>query len=105
MELSTRTAGPFTVVAVHKDADLASAGELRRHLHEAVDGGAAQLLVDLSGTTFIDSAVLNALVAVHRRVSADGGRFAVFCPDERIWRPFAVTGLDNVFEMHREWPA
>jgi anti-sigma B factor antagonist len=104
MELSTRSAGPFTVVAVHRDADIASAGELRRQLHEVIDGGATLLMVDLSDTTFIDSAVLNALVAAHRRIRAADGRFAVLCPERRIRRPFEVTGLDKVFEMYAEAP-
>ena len=91
---------PLTVVTVHEDADLATAGALRQYLRDALDGGATHLLVDLTATRFVDSAVLNALIAVHRQTVTAGGRFGVICPDERIRRPFEVTGLDEVFEMY-----
>ncbi|GIJ50294.1 hypothetical protein Val02_71800 [Virgisporangium aliadipatigenens] len=100
MELTTRVSGPLTVVTVHEDADLATAADLRTYLYDALEGGATHLVVDLSATTFVDSAVLNALIAVHRRATTAGGRFGVLCPDERIRRPFEVTGLHEVFEMY-----
>ncbi len=62
------------------DHDLSTAPELVAELEQAFDAG-APLVVDLAGVDFLDSAILNALLAARERALArpEGG-FALVAP-------------------------
>ena len=62
-----------SVVVVRGDADLHSAPELRDRLGAIIDEGDKRVLVDLSGTTFIDSMALGVLLGSTKRLRANGG--------------------------------
>ena len=83
------------------DLDAYTAPGLRTRLHEATDGGggASLVVVDLTSTTFIDSAGLGALVGEHRRMRERGGRLRIVRPPALVARAFEVTGLDEVLDM------
>lgn len=94
--------GEHTVLlAVHGDADLHVAGDLKNRLGEVIDDGASSVVVDLSGTTFIDSMALGTLLAGMKRLRARGGRFRVVVASPDIRRIFEVTLLDRVFDLDR----
>src|SRR5687768_4088247 len=79
------------VVAVHGDADLRVASELKDHLSAIIDDGASSLVLDLSTTTFLDSMTLGVLLAGMKRLRARGGRFRVVAPNSEIRRIFEIT--------------
>jgi anti-sigma B factor antagonist len=87
------------VVAVHGDADLRVASELKDHLSAIIDDGASSLVLDLSTTTFLDSMALGVLLAGMKRLRARGGRFRVVAPSSEIRRIFEITLLDRVFDL------
>lgn len=58
-----------------------------------------QLVVDLSGTTFMDSTGLGTLVSLRNQVLVRGGRFLLVRPDDRVFRLFELTRLDTVFDF------
>ena len=100
LEVTTAESGSSTTVRVR--------GEL---LQESVtrfidavsrlgdDAAVVELVVDLSGTTFLDSTGLGSLVSLRNQVLARGGRFAVVRPEDRVFRLFELTRLDTVFEF------
>ena len=75
-----------TVVAVHGELDLYAADELRR----ALGANGRRLVVDLVGTTFIDSTALGIIGAAARAADV-----TVVANDPRIVRSFQLTGLDR----------
>jgi anti-sigma B factor antagonist len=87
------------VLALHGDADLHIAGELKDRLGEAIDDGASAVVLDLSGATFLDSMALGILLGAMKRLRARGGRFRVVAPRAEIRRIFEMTLLDRVFEL------
>ncbi|HET6684614.1 MAG TPA: STAS domain-containing protein [Gaiella sp.] len=87
------------VVSVHGDLDLYSADELGDRLVDAVERGAASLVVDLSGVAFVDSQGLGALLRGTRRLGAGEGRLRLVVPAPEIRRVFEITSLDQVFPM------
>lgn len=87
------------VVAVHGDLDLHSADELGDRLVDAVDGGAAALVVDLSGVGFLDSQGLGALLRGTRRFGASKEQFRLVVPAAEVRRVFEITALDQVFPL------
>ncbi len=50
------------VVAVRGEIDLFTAPELKKTLADAIENGAARVVVDLSETTFLDSTALGVLI-------------------------------------------
>src|SRR5439155_18252498 len=57
-----------------------------------------KLIIDL-GTTFLDSAGLNALVGAVRQVRDHQGEAAVVCTHPRMARVLSTTGFDRVVTM------
>jgi anti-sigma B factor antagonist len=88
------------VIAVHGQADLHTAPELRNAIGAALDGGANSLVIDLSEATFIDSMTLGVLLGAVKRLRPTGGKVTIVCVDPHIRRIFEITLLDRVFSLH-----
>lgn len=91
-----------SVVAVHGQADLHTAPELRSALGEAIDRGVVSLVVDFSEATFIDSMTLGVLLGAVKRLRPGGGTLNVVCIDPHIRRIFEITLLDRVFTLYSD---
>ena len=87
------------VVAVSGEIDLFTAPEFKQRMSAPIDAGLRQLVVDLTGTTFIDSSSLGVLIGAHRRLKLRGGSLVVVCANEAIIKTFKITGLDGVFTV------
>lgn len=87
------------VVAIHGDADMRAAGELRDRLGEVIEDSPRAVVLDLTGATFLDSMTLGIFLTAMKRVRARGGRFRVVAPRAEIRRIFEMTLLDRVFEL------
>lgn len=103
---------PFSVDVAELDAgvrsfnlrgelDHATAPELREPLDAAIDAGARAVLVDLTDCSFIDSTGLSVLVHAHSRLTDDGGRLEICCPDPQVRRLLEITGVDRSFGVHQ----
>lgn len=88
-----------SVLVVHGDADLHSAPELREQLRMAVDGGATNLVLDLSDVAFMDSTSLGVLLGSMRRLRELDGQMRLVVPRPEIRRIFELTLLDRVFPL------
>lgn len=102
MELSfrTRTVADWTILQVAGEVDLATRDELRERLLALVAEGARHLVVDLTALEFIDSSGLGVLIRVRNVVQEQGGSLTLVANQERILKPFRVTGLaDNYFTI------
>jgi anti-sigma B factor antagonist len=89
------------VIVLTGEHDLSSVEELRTALDQAAS--AHSIVVDLSETAFIDSAVLGALIASHRRAGEDGHRWALVVgggSGAAVRRILELTGLDSVMPLH-----
>ena len=80
-------------VTVTGEVDCSSAPEVRALLDRLVDGAPAEVVVDLTGVTFLDSAGLSTLAAAHRQALAAGGRLRVLAATRTVIRPLQITGL------------
>lgn len=87
------------VLVLHGDADLHVAPELRDRLASAIDGGADTLVLDLSGTTFVDSMALGVLLGAMKRMRARQGELRLVVPRPELRRIFEITLLDRVFPL------
>ncbi|HEX8104832.1 MAG TPA: STAS domain-containing protein, partial [Solirubrobacteraceae bacterium] len=69
-----------TRLAVAGDLDITAAEPLERAVSAALDGGARELVIDLSPTTFVDSTGLSHLLAARRRADAARARLKIVAP-------------------------
>ena len=92
----------LSVIAVHGQADLHTAGDLRSAISGAIERGAVDLVVDLSEATFIDSMTLGVLLGAVKRLRPAGGGVRVVCSDPHIRRIFEITLLDRIFALHAD---
>jgi anti-anti-sigma factor len=92
--------GRTATVAVSGEIDVTNADRLRNALLAVLDAGARGLVVDMTGTTFLDSAGVTALVRTSRRASATDTtlRLAVTAPS--VLRVLDLVGLDRVIGVY-----
>ena len=96
-ELTDRIDGGRPVVAVSGELDIATAPLLRQRIQALFAAGQTTILVDLLGTTFIDSTGLGVLVGALKESQAAGGDLILVVNDPRILKLFDITGLIDVF--------
>ena len=75
MELAARVQGPGRIIAVPGPRlDAAGAEDFKAALRDEIDGGATQIVLDLSEVEFMDSSGLGALVACLKHMGEQGWR-------------------------------
>jgi anti-sigma B factor antagonist len=61
------------------------------------DPGKVQLVIDLVGVSFLDSAGLSALLSLRTQADRAGAQLGLVCPDPSVVRLFRYTGLHPLF--------
>jgi anti-sigma B factor antagonist len=97
--LSSSSVDGRTVVHVGGEVDVYTAPALRRYLDEQIHRGCRDLVIDLSGVTFLDSTGLGVLVGRLKAMRMQGGVLRLAGPTERVVKVFSITGLDRVFDI------
>lgn len=68
----------------------------------ALARGQTQILLDLSGVQFMNSAGLRELVDAWKQVQRAGGRLILVNPSEQVRKLLDLVGLDSVLEIHND---
>lgn len=84
------------VAVTPAEIDISNADKVRTDLLSVVSEGPATLVVDMSQTTFCDSAGVNALVRVHRQARAAGVPVRLVITGSAVRRVLAITGVDGL---------
>jgi len=87
----------WTVLSVVGELDMATAPEVREHLHGLLAQGHEKLIVDLDEVSFLDSTALGVLVGLLKRVRTVGGDLRLVCTQPRVLKVFEITRLDQAF--------
>ncbi|MDH4067215.1 MAG: STAS domain-containing protein [Acidobacteriota bacterium] len=88
--------GEVMVLALEGELDIYTVGAFRQE-SEKIDPGAAQVVVDLTDVTLLDSSGLGALVSLLNRARAADGLLGIVCPQRHLRRVFEITGLRRAF--------
>ncbi|MGH2950769.1 MAG: STAS domain-containing protein [Solirubrobacterales bacterium] len=83
------------VVRISGELDLASCAAFDRELRRAEASEAGQILVDLDGLVFIDSAGLMTIRQAHRRAELDPGRLRITSGTGHVADLFRLTAFDQ----------
>ncbi len=97
LNLTTDRDGPRAVVAVEGELDAHSAPTLDEEIARLTGDGATEIMLDLSGTSFLDSFGLRALLSAQRSVADQGGRLSLRAPSKSVARLLDIAGLTEQF--------
>lgn len=95
-ELLALTVSTGGRVAVAGEIDCSTAPRLTDCLESVLATSPAELVVDLSEVSFLDSAGLHALVTAHASAGRHGVPMRVLVATRAVLRPIQVTGLEHV---------
>ena len=87
------------VLRVDGELDGPAAVELRHAMSVASEAHGIHLVVDLSNTSYIESAAIGALIEIQVSYLERGGRLAVTCAPGNIARILEVSGLADVVPL------
>jgi anti-sigma B factor antagonist len=90
----------LAVVSVSGELDLHTAKRVQTGIDEAGTVGADTVIVDLSETSFIDSAALGVLVQETKRLEGRGRSLVLVTNDPRTVRAVEATGLNRVLRTY-----
>ncbi|EMF51843.1 MULTISPECIES: anti-sigma factor antagonist [Streptomyces] len=102
---STRRIGPYTVIVVAGEIDVASADLVAAHLTAAATGpGEPDVLVDLREVAFFDCSGLRVLCRAEATATARGGRLRLVCDQPLMHRLLRAARLLGRFPPLAELP-
>ncbi len=93
IEIDVSCADGVAVVTVAGEMDLSNSSWLYECLHDAIDAGVKEVVLDIAELTYMDSTGVSVLLGANRRMQAAGGAIEIVAPTPNVARLFAVTGL------------
>ena len=101
MKATNRTAGSVEIISLQGKITIGSGDtQLREVITNAVNAGHANVLLDLSGVTTIDSSGIGELVGSYTTVTNRGGKLKLLHLPAKLNELLHVTQLITVFEVY-----
>ncbi len=69
-----------------------------------IEGGAPNVLIDLSPVVYVDSASIGCLMDLYRKSSAAGGTLKLAGVQKRVETMLTMTGAQHFIEIHGDEP-
>jgi len=88
------------VVVLPAEIDVTNADAVREALLSVLNAGALGLVVDMTATTFCDSAGITALVRAVRRADANGATMRLAMTAPPVLRVFNLVGIDRLINIY-----
>jgi anti-sigma B factor antagonist len=98
IELIETGAPERTVFRLIGDLDLNSVDQLRTIVGPA-SGSGLEILLDLADLKFCDSTGVGAMVWLHRRAIAAGGRIVLVAPRRHVREVLRISGVDRAITV------
>jgi len=90
----------LAVLSLSGEVDVSNTPQVRDAALGLLSGGATKLVVDLSETTYMDSAGLGTLVGLLKRLKEAKGAMAIAGAAPRVQRLFEITNLNRIFSLY-----
>lgn len=84
------------------EIDLINATGLGHQLSAAASGSPEVITIDMSATTFCDSAGIRTLVHAHKHAAASGAELRIAIGDSPVRRILQLTGVDQVLPIYQD---
>lgn len=99
LEIDVYRRGPWSVLSVVGDLDLAGLPEFRSAGGPLVNESEPRIVVDLTAVDLLDSSGLGALLGFRRRVHRNGGEVRLVAPDNNVTALLRSVRFDRVFTL------
>src|SRR5438876_10124725 len=101
--VETARRGALHVVRLFGEVDLSNAGDVGEAIEAAVPNEAFDVALELSATTYLDSAGVSLVVRLAQRLEARRQRLSVVVPaGSPVRAVLEITGLPDVIAMQTE---
>jgi anti-sigma B factor antagonist len=98
-EVATAPLSGAPGVAVRGEVDIQTAPDLSAALEDAIRESEGVLVVDLSGTDFLDSTGLNVLLRARGLLGREDRELVLVCPAGPARRVFEIAGMIDVLAL------
>jgi anti-anti-sigma factor len=98
VEIETQAMKRVDLLTVNGRIDSSTAPDLDEALQDRMDAGRYNLVLDMSGVSYLSSAGLRALVAALRACKKKGGDVRIATPSNRVSEVMQLAGLDSLFQ-------
>ncbi len=88
-----------TLLEVSGRVDSTNASQLGETLMSQIDAGRYQLVIDLSGVSYMSSAGLREMVAAVKKVRQYNGDLRIATPSDRVREVLDLAGLSAIFQI------
>ena len=102
MSFTQRIVGRAAVFEVEGHLIVGNRDELKRMVLDALAGGARRFVIDLAGTSYVDSSGLGVLIQLSREIGAAGGDLRLASLNEDLQALFRLTRLDAFFRISND---
>ena len=100
MKIQEEERGPHTIVRLNGTLALGENTRILQERFEEIESGrSGAVILDLSGLEHLDSTAVGVLVGGLKRFDAQGRRFFLVNPRERVASVFRITHLDSIFRV------
>lgn len=99
MEINELNDSGATVLALSGRLDSNTCATLEARLFQAIDAGAACLVVDFADLAYVSSAGLRVLLMGAKRLRASDGKLALCGLNANIREVFAMSGFDKILTI------
>ena len=100
MQISTRTRGDATIVAIAGSLDSNTSAEAQQALDAVLAGGSRKLAVDFSALDYISSAGLRVLLGAAKQLRASGGSLRTFGLNDSVREVFDISGFSTILSVY-----
>ena len=100
VDIDTQEMRRVDLITVEGRVDSNTSPELEKELEKRMEGGRFNLVLDLSGVTYMSSAGLRALVSALRTCKKKNGNVVLAGPSERVVEVLSLAGLDSLFNIY-----
>ena len=97
------TAKPFVVpeiITLPDEIDVTNAQSVGDELQAAFGSGAAVVIADMSGTTYLDSSGVRYLLLAHEHAAQAGAQLRLVTESAAVLRILQITGVDRLLKIY-----
>lgn len=100
MEITTRTQGDFTILAIAGSLDSLTSPQAQQALDAVIAGGVRKLAVDFTKLDYVSSAGLRVMLSTAKQLMAKSGTLRTFGLNQTVREVFDISGFSTILAVY-----
>lgn len=102
MKIKESRLGEFHFLEVFTYVDVYNCNELKKIIDSVIELKRDNIVIQLNeNNEHMDSSVISAMIAAHKKVTAPGHKFAIIVEKDELVDLLSFAGLKNYFKIYR----